>query len=139
MEVYMGSVSSVNTGVTDLLQTLTRLNSPVMSSKTAVSALEKAPAADIVQLSAAANQLQSVDAMFGISTTPNSDMSSTLTALESLAAGSTGITTPPALSNASPADLVANGQAALQAQLTQGLFGTGTNNSLSGSLFNAIA
>ena len=135
----MGSVSSVNTGVADLLQTLTKLNSPVMSSKTAVSALEKAPTADIVQLSAAANQLQSVDAMFGISTTPNTDMSSTLAALEGLGTGSAGATIPSVLSNASPAELAANGQAALEAQLAQGLFGTGTNNSLSGSLLNAIA
>jgi len=80
----MGSVSSVNPGIADLLQTLTNVNSPVMSSKAAVSALEKAPAADIVQLSAAANQLESVDAMFGISTSPTTDVSSTLTALESL-------------------------------------------------------
>jgi len=135
----MGSVSSVNPGIADLLQTLTNVNSPVMSSKAAVSALEKAPAADIVQLSAAANQLESVDAMFGISTSPTTDVSSTLTALESLGPGSTGTTTPSVLANASPADLAANGLAALQAQLTQGLFGTGTNNSLSGSLFNAIA
>ena len=57
----MGSVSSVNPGVANLLQTLTNLNSPVMSSPAAVAALKKAPAADIVQLSDSAAQLQGVE------------------------------------------------------------------------------
>ena len=99
----MGSVSSVNPGVADLLQSLSNLNSPVMSSQTVVNALENAPAADIVQLSTAANQLQGIDAMFGISTSPSTDMSSTLAALEGSAATPGATTTPSVLSTASPA------------------------------------
>lgn len=133
----MGSVSSLNPGIADLLQTLTNLNSPVMSSKTAVSALESAPPADIVQLSVAATQLQSVDAMFGISTSPISDMSSTLASLEGAATGSSG-TASAVLSTASPADQFANYEQTLQAQVTQGLFGSGITTSLSGTLFNGI-
>jgi hypothetical protein len=108
-----------------------------MSSKTAVSALESAPPADIVQLSVAATQLQSVDAMFGISTSPISDMSSTLASLEGAATGSSG-TASAVLSTASPADQFANYEQTLQAQVTQGLFGSGITTSLSGTLFNGI-
>ena len=138
----MGSVSStLNPGVADLLQSLANVNSPVMNSPAVVSALEKAPASDIVQLSAEATQLQGVDALFGISgtsatsntdalfgiTTPTSSTTSVLQALES--AGAT----------VSPTDQAANDQATLQAELTSGLFGTGTNNSLSGTLLNTLA
>jgi len=60
----MGSVSSANPGLTDLLQTLSGI-SPVLSSPSVTSALEKASPADIVQLSTAATELESVDALFG--------------------------------------------------------------------------
>jgi hypothetical protein len=62
----MSSVSSVNPGVANLLQTLSNIDSPVLSSQAAVSALENAPAGDIVKLSAAATQLAGMDAIFGI-------------------------------------------------------------------------
>lgn len=124
----MGTVASVNPGVADLLQTLTNLNSPVMSSPAVTKALENASPSDIVQLSVAATQLQGIDAIFGISNSSNTNMSSsTLSALEGSATGS-----------ASGADQDANAQAALQSELTQGLFGTGTTTNLSGSLFNAL-
>ena len=132
----MGSVSSVNPGVADLLQTLSNVNSPVMSSPTMVSALENAPTADIVQLSSAATQLEGIDAMFGISTSATSNMSGDL--LAELEASDTGSATDSSvLSTASPADQAANAKAALQSELTQGLFGT--TNGLTGSLFNTIA
>ena len=60
------STTSVNPGVSDLLQTLSSLNSPVLSSSKVVAALENAPAADIVKLSEAAAQLQNVQTMFGM-------------------------------------------------------------------------
>jgi hypothetical protein len=135
----MGSVSSVSPGIADLLQTLTNLNSPVMNSKSAVSALEKAPAADIVQLSVAASQLEGVDAMFGISSSSNTGASGILSALEGSTTSSTGTAAASVLSTASPADQAANAQAALQSEFTQGLFGTGINNSLSGTLFSTLA
>ena len=125
----MSSVSSLNPGVADLLQTLTNLNSPVLSSQSVTKALEKAPPGDIVQLSNAATQLEGMDAMFGVTPGASTDLSSTLLASP---------TTQSALSTASPTDKLANAQAAIQAELTQGLFGTGTTNSLSGTLFNTL-
>jgi hypothetical protein len=62
----MASVASINPGLADLLQTLANIDSPVVSSPAAVSALEKASPTDLVQLSEAAMQLQGLDAMFGI-------------------------------------------------------------------------
>jgi hypothetical protein len=143
----MGSVStSLNPGVADLLQTLSNVNSPVMSSPAVVSALEKAPAGDIVQLSTQALQLQSMDAMFGLSSGSsgsNTDMSSLLASLESSATASgtaaNGQVASGVLSTASPADQLANFEAALQDSTTQGLFGTSSNASLTGSLFNTVA
>lgn len=138
----MGTVSSsLNPGVADLLQALTNVNSPVASSQSLVSALESAPASDIVQLSALATQLQGVDTLFGLSTPPStSSTSSVLQALESASTGSTtGASSSSVLANASPTDQAANADAAVQAELTQGLFGLGTNNSLPGSLLNTLA
>jgi len=137
----MGTVSSsLNPGVADLLQTLTNVSSPVMNSPAVVKALESAPTSDIVQLSTEATQLQGVDALFGISgttaptptetlfgitPTPTSSTSSVLQAMESASATLT------------PSEVAVNDQAAAQAALTSGLFGTGTNNSL-GTLLNTI-
>jgi hypothetical protein len=134
----MGSVStSPNLGVTDLLQTLSNLNSPVVSSKTAVSALESAPPADLVQLSSAAIELSNVDAMFGISTSSSSGTSNLLTSLEDQGA-TTSTSASSLLTSASPSAQNANYQSAIQAEVTNGLFGTSTTNALSGSLFNVI-
>lgn len=62
----MTSVGAANPGVSNLLQMLNNMDSPVLSSPAVTAALEKAPAGDIVQLSAEAMQLQNVDALFGI-------------------------------------------------------------------------
>jgi hypothetical protein len=129
----MGDVSSVNPGVTDLLQTLSNLNSSVLSSPAVTSALESAPTTDIVQLSMAATQLEGIDTMFGISNGSNTGTSSILASLEDPPAGSAQAT----LSTASPADRLADYQAALQATETQGLFGIGPGG-LSGSIFNLV-
>jgi len=139
MGVYMGTVSSsLNPGVADLLQTLTSVNSPVMNSQSVVKALESAPASDIVQLSEEASQLQSVDALFGISSASAPTSTDTLFGITPTATTSTNNVLQ-AMENAgatlSPTEQAASDQAAIQAQLTQGLFGTGTNNSL-GTLLN---
>ena len=86
----MGSVSSVNPGVADLLQTLSSLNLPLLSSSAVTSALQKAPTADIVLLSAAANELENVDAIFGISGGSNTGANSSLANLDALLGGSAG-------------------------------------------------
>jgi hypothetical protein len=76
--------------------------------------------------------------MFGISTSPSTDMSSTLAALECSAATPGATTTPSVLSTASPAGQLANYQAALQSEWTQGLFDSGTTGSVSGTMFSAL-
>jgi hypothetical protein len=146
----MGSVSAVNPGVADLLQALSSLNSPALSSPGVTSALENAPATDIVQLSMAAIQLEGVDTMFGISNSSSTGASSAAANLGDLLTASVqAASTAPAAATAqssstapsttaSPADQLATYQADLQAVETQGLFGIGATPNLSGSLFNTI-
>jgi hypothetical protein len=138
----MGSVSSsLNPGVANLLQTLTNINSPVASSPTLASALQKAPASDIVQLSAEATQLESVDALFAISSPTTSNVTN-MDTLFGLPAQSTSGTNSvfQAMENAgatlSPTEQAASDQATLQSQLTQGLFDSGTN--ITGTLLNTL-
>lgn len=52
-----------------LIQTLSNVDSPALSSTAVTSALENASPSDIVHLSLASDQLQNVDAIFGM---PNS-------------------------------------------------------------------
>jgi len=127
----MGSVSSVNPGLTNLLQMLSTVNSPVLSSSAVVSALEKAPAADIVQLSDSASELQSMEELFGTSTgtasSSSDDLSGILASLETpgtATAGSSAATT------STPADQLANYQAAQQGAETSALLGAGSSGGL---------
>jgi len=128
----MGSVSSLNPGVANLLQTLSNVNSPVLSSPAVTSALENAPTTDIVQLSQLATQLENVDMLFGI---PNSSadsstatLSSLLATLESPQTAPSAPTVPESSSTTSStsteAGQLASYQAALQSAETQTLFGT---------------
>jgi hypothetical protein len=142
----MGSVSTINPGVASLLQTLSNV-SPALSSPAVQSALENASPQDVVQLSEAATQLESVDAMFGV---PSSSSTASPLNLEALLTGSAGAATAspdaasnalsssPAVSTASSPDQLANYQTALQAQVTQGLFDPGGTGTPSGSLSNVI-
>lgn len=75
------SSTAVNPGVSDLLQTLSTLNSPVLSSPKVVTALENAPAADIVKLSTEATQLENVETMFGMTSANSSSPDSEVQAL----------------------------------------------------------
>ena len=130
----MGS-ASINPGVSNLLQTLSSLNSPVLSSPAVVSALEKASPSDIVQLSAEASQLEGVDALFGISNGSSDSagsLTSALSSLENAAAGSDSSSAGTATSTAQ----LANYQAAIQSEEAQGLLGSGTASNPVGSLFN---
>jgi len=142
----MGSVPSVNPGVANLLQTLSNVNSPVLSSPSVVSALESAPTTDIVQLSQSAAQLETVDMLFGI---PNPSVSSGSAALNSLLAdveSSQTTQSVPASSSSSTATTatttgaqLASEQSASQLAEAQELFGTGTTPALSdSSLLNLI-
>jgi hypothetical protein len=68
----MSSVTATSTGISDLLQIFSSAATPAISSLLSSSqvqaALEKAPPADIVELSDEAMQLQQVDGLFGGST-----------------------------------------------------------------------
>jgi hypothetical protein len=149
----MGTTSSANLGVANLLQNLTNAGSPLASSPTAVAALEKASPRDIVQLSAEASQLQSLDVLFGQPDTattaaanqsaadsvlsalyPNSSSSnSTLTPLQSLYQAVADASTPATsgsttgsssnLSTSSLAQALASYQSNLQADEIQSMFG----------------
>jgi hypothetical protein len=129
----MGSVSSTNPGIAALFQTLSGLSSPLMSSQGTVSALESASPSDIVALSDAATQLQGVSELFGLpggSNTSGSESSLSYLLAGSLAADSaqsgssaTDLTDPSA--GSSTTDQLANYQATLQEQQTQGLLGPG--------------
>ena len=137
----MGTVSSsLNPGVADLLQNLSNVNSPILNSPTAVSALEKAPASDIVQLSDEALQLQSVNALFGTNTTTPSNIDT----LFGISSPSTTSSVLQALENSgaslTPAQQAANDLATSQALLTQGLFGTTptATNTGTGTLINTL-
>ena len=132
----MGTVASTNAGLTNLLQTLSSVGSPLtstLSTPALQSALQHASPADIVKLSDAALQLQATDQMFGVSNT--SDPTNLLSALESSAAGST---TTPSSSSGSAADRLAAAESDLQAQQVAALFGTNNVSTATTSLFNVV-
>jgi len=133
--LIVSSVSSSTSAIlTNLLQTLSNSGSTISSSPAVLSALEKAPASDIVQLSTAATQLESVDAIFGLSYgSSNTTTSTPLSNLENLLSGS-GTT-----SNETPADQLANDEATQQLANAQSLFGAPTTNNLNNSLLNVLA
>lgn len=132
----MGSVSSPNPAITNLLQTISSAGSPLLSSPAVVSSLENAPPADIIQISDAATQMEGIDAEFGITTpTPSdteaTDLNSVLSALSPSQSGSSSSAT----ASTSTADQLATYQSAVQEADTQALFGTGTTSSLSDPVF----
>jgi len=125
----MGSVSSLNPGVANLLQTLSSVNSPVLSSPAVVSALENAPTSDIVQLSQSASQLENMDVLFGLPNAAAESSSNSLsTLLADLASPQTAATATESSATTSSASTeagqLASSQAALQSAETETLFGT---------------
>jgi hypothetical protein len=148
----MGSVSGTNPGLAALLQTLSNVNSPVLSSPAAMAAIEKASPSDIVKLSAAATQLSGVGAMFGMSAgsadSSGSDPSSLLANLEASLTGSAAGSNPvlaqataDALKNASPADIVQLSMAASQAMSVDAMFGIsdGSSDGTGSDMSNLLA
>jgi hypothetical protein len=120
----MSSTPSVNAGLASLLQNLSNINSPILSSPKAVAALQNAPPADIVQLSDEAIQLEGLNALFGAAEASGSAQAGSL--LSSLLDGGGGgspVTSPAgeaALQNATPGDIVQlSAEATQQAALTQ--------------------
>jgi len=140
----MGSVASTNAGLTDLLQTLSSENSPLVStisSPSVEAALEKAPASDIVQLSDEALQLQVTDSLFGGSTTSSTSgttPSSLFSELESIdSSANTGSSS--STSGASLTDQLAAYQGSSQLQEAQSLLGITQPTANSNSLFDVFA
>jgi hypothetical protein len=132
----MSTTSSVNAGLASLLQNLSNIGSPILSSPKALVALQNAPPADIVQLSDEAIQLEGLNALFGAAEASGSSQAGSL--LSSLLGGA-GASDPAnllnelsspgspateaALQNATPGDIVQlSSEATEQAGLTQ-LFG----------------
>jgi hypothetical protein len=133
----MGSVSSTNAGLSDLLQTLTNENSPLastFSSPAVQKALENAPAGDIVQLSTEALQLQITDAIFGNASTSNTPSDSLFSSLEAI-----GSNSPAGASGASLADQLAAYQGSSQLQQTDALLGITQPTTTPNSLFDVFA
>ncbi len=133
----MGSVSSTNAGLSDLLQTLTNENSPLastFSSPAVEKALQNAPAADIVQLSDQALQLQVTDAIFGDANTSSTSSDSLFSALQAI-----GSNSPASASGASVADQLAAYQGSSQLQQTDALLGITQPNTTPNSLFDVFA
>ncbi len=156
----MGSVASTNPGLADLMQTLTSASSPLsseLSSPAMQSALEKAPAGDIVQISNEAMELQEVGTLFGNPNQTSSaiDPSSILAALYPSSSDSTnaGLSLLPSslpiypsapstssattTSSVSLASQLASYQNAMEVDQVQTLFGNPLTNT-SNSLFNVI-
>lgn len=148
----MGSVSSANlgsngasannNGLSDLLQTLSNENSPLLAtltSPTVESALENAPASDIVQISEQAMQLQATDALFGISNTSATPTDSLFSALAEIGSSATSSASGSSLNpGSSLADQLAAYQGNLQTQETEALFGL-TPTTTPNSLFDVLA
>jgi hypothetical protein len=149
----MGSIASTNpaatgtaatnNGLSDLLQTLTNENSPLLSTLSSPgieAALEKAPASDIVEISDQAQQLQDTDALFGISNTSNTPTDSLFSALASVGSSATSSASGPTLDpGSSLADQLAAYQSNMQTQETQSLFGLTPSTSNPSSLYDVFA
>jgi hypothetical protein len=128
----MNAVSSASSNLSSLIQKLSSLESPVLSSPAVVAALQKAPPADVVQLSIAASQLESVGAMFGDTSgstdgKSGSDLSGILSAFGSTAA-----------CNTSTASSTTDPVTAALGLRAQGQLGYAASGGLAGSLFDVL-
>jgi hypothetical protein len=151
MKALMGSIAAANAsssgttgsssnGLTDLLQTLTNENSPLLSTLSSPSiqtALENAPASDIVEISDQAMQLQATDALFGITSSSDSPTDNLFSALADSSSGTGSSALSSSLDpGSSLADQLAAYQGNMQTQEAQTLLG---NNSTPNSLFDVFA
>src|SRR5713226_8550634 len=143
----MSSASAINPGLASLLQTLSNVGSPLLSSPQAVAALQKASPADIVQLSAEATQLEGLNALLGVSNStlpgaalPGATAIDPFASLEAAVAAATagGSTASSSATTATPslADSIASYERSMQSGEIASLFGTGTSaGSTTGSTF----
>jgi hypothetical protein len=135
-----GSTGSSSNGLTDLLQTLTSENSPLLStlsSPAIQTALENAPASDIIEISDQAMQLQATDALFGITSSSDSPTDNLFSALADSSSGTGSSASSSSLDpGSSLADQLAAYQGNMQTQGAQTLLG---NTSTPNSLFDVFA
>jgi len=151
----MGSVPANSFNITDLVQSLTSAGSPqlaaTLSSATVQTALQNAPASDLLDLSSQALKLQETGQLFGTeNSAETATLASTLYPLASLlaAANSSAKTaTESGTSNASPtaspptpslASLLTEYKGDLQANEVESLFGIAPTPLLPSSLFDAM-
>jgi hypothetical protein len=142
----MSSVSSASPGLENLLQTLSNVDSPALSSPSVVAALQNAPPSDIVQLSTAALQLEGIDALFGVSRNSGSEAivpdldgilaPSTPSASIAAPTSSSAVAASGAAATASSPQQVAAYESALEADATAALFGDGSGGNTIDSLFD---
>jgi hypothetical protein len=145
----MGSVASTNpvastsNGLSDLLQTLTNENSPLLSTLSSPgveAALQSAPSSDIVEISDQAMQLQATDALFGISDTATTPTDSLFSALASVGSSATSPASGSSLDpGSSLTDQLAAYQGNMQTQEMQTLFGTTPATTTPSSLYDVFA
>lgn len=136
------SAGSNNNGLSDLLQTLTNENSPLLSTlsqPSIQSALESAPPSDIVEISEQAQQLQSVDALFGLSSTANTSTDSLFTALADVGSSASSSAASSLDTGSSLADQLAAYQGNVQTQEAQTLLGVNPSTNTPNSLFDVLA
>jgi hypothetical protein len=131
----MGSVSSPNPAIANLLQTISAAEPSILSSPSVVSSLENAPPADIIQISTAATQMAGLDAEFGITPTPTDTEATDLNNVLSALAPSQTASSSSSTANTSAAQQLATYQSAVQEADTQALLGTGTTTGLSTPIF----
>ena len=138
----MSSVSAANPGLSNLLQTLSNIDSPLLTSPSALTAIENSSPADIVKLSAAATQLQEVGAIFGDGqTTPDSLLpsgTSTFTALENALTNSATASFTGSTANTTPTSELPALQSSLQTAEADALLNPGTTSSTTNSLFSVL-
>jgi hypothetical protein len=130
----MGTIASTSAGLSELLQSLSNSNSPILSSLSSSalqSALAKAPAGDIAEISNQALQLQVTDSLFGDPNESNTTQNSLFAALA--AADSSAGNSQGALANEA-----AGYQANIQKSEAQALLGI-TPSANQSSLFDLIA
>jgi hypothetical protein len=135
------SSNTTNNGLSDLLQTLSNENSPLLSTLSSPgveSALENAPTSDIVEISEQAQQLQSVDALFGLSSTSNSSTDSLFTALADVGSNTGSPAASSLNTGSSLADQLAAYQGNLQTQEAQTLLGINPTTNTNSSLFDLV-
>jgi hypothetical protein len=141
--IFMGTVASTTNGLSDLFQTLTNENSPLLSalsSPNVESALESAPASDIAEISDQALQLQATDALFGISNTPNSSADSLFSALASVGSSATSSASGSSLNpGSSIADQLAAYQGNMETQEVTSLFAPTASTTTPNSLYDVFA